>query len=292
MKKILVPTDFSNHADNALKLASELAKAFGASIHLIHVISFSSFQLKILKGEVDVDQIEAESDSEIWHYVNSKFDEIFANPMFNEIELERRIEFGKAYQKIIEVANSEEYDLVVAGIHGFGDDSTEFAGGNIEKIVRISPIPVITVKEFSDSFSPKTILFSSTFFHENKTALSFVAKLSKGLGAKIHLLKVITPGSFENSAYSEKIIKELANSCGLDNYEFSVVNDYEVENGIYFFSKKIDADMICLATHQKTRWTRLFGKSIANEISSHANKPVLTIRLSEHNKKSGSIFPE
>ncbi|MCB0480115.1 MAG: universal stress protein [Flavobacteriales bacterium] len=288
MKKILVPIDFSAHADYASNVASQIAQTNRAQVILLHVISLPIYEDRsLLNSTWNQNEIDAINDK-----INDKFKSILALPDWNGIAVERKIEFGVVHKKVIEIAEQEGIDLIVAGCHGTSGENSDYVGSSIEKIVRTSKVPVLTVKKHTPKFHPKNILFVSNFFEENERALNLVSEISDKYKSDLHLTKIVTPDSFETTGYSQKLITDLAEKCGIKKFKSAIINDFEVENGVYYQAKAINADLICMATHKRTRWTRLFGKSIAQEIASHANEAVLTIKLPSDKSKTGVIFPE
>ena len=202
------------------------------------------------------------------------------------------VKFGSVHKAVVKENRERNVSLVVAGAHGMSGSHTEFAGSTIEKLVRVCIVPVLTIKKRFENFELKNIVFSSTFYGENHKPLQAVKEIAERNGSNLHLLKVITPDNFEATSLSRKLIYDMAEKNGIKDFTAYTINDFNIETGIYAYAKQINADLVCLATHGRTGWARLFGKSIAEEVSSHADIPILSIRLSEAQEKTGVIFPE
>ena len=289
MKKILVPTDFSKHAAYAAEVACQIARITGASIDLVHVISLPEYEDNVFSSFEEEGSIE---EIKMREMLEGRFNRLLDLSFWKDISVNSRVEYGNVYQKISEIANKEDIGLLVTGSHGLSGENNEFVGSNVDKIVRLCNIPVLTIKKRTKIFQPNNIVFSSTFFEENKSVLSSVARIAEIYGANLHLLKVVTAKDFETTAYSEKLISDFASDQGLSEYTMAVINDHDVESGVYTYAKRVDAELICLATHGLTGWQRLFGKSISEDLSSHANEAVLSVKLNEKQEQGGVIFPE
>jgi nucleotide-binding universal stress UspA family protein len=71
-------------------------------------------------------------------------------------------------------------------------------------------------------------------------------------------------------------MEKYAKKLGLKNYTINVYNDITEEEGIIYFADSINADMIAMATHGRTGFAHVLAGSIAEEVVSHAKRPVLT----------------
>ena len=72
-------------------------------------------------------------------------------------------------------------------------------------------------------------------------------------------------------------MEKFAKKLGLKNYTINVYNDLTEEEGIIYFAESIKADMIAMATHGRTGFAHVLAGSIAEEVVSHAKRPVLTL---------------
>lgn len=137
-KRLLVPVDFSDCS----KAAVNLAKQLGAEITLLHVwqppelagadLYVLAHSEKLSIGELGQRQAKQELDQ-----------------LADALGLgaaARRVEIGKPRERIVELAESGDYDWIVMGTHGRTGRARLFAGSVTEGVVRRSAIPVLTVR--------------------------------------------------------------------------------------------------------------------------------------------------
>jgi len=143
MERILVPVDFSEASHKALEHAAELAKAFGATIDLLHVWEAPRYLPPelVIAGPAPqrslADLSRAHAEGELQELVRN------AGPIASLIGQVRNEE-GVPATKIVEVAASG-YDLIVMGSHGRSGVKHLLLGSVAERVVRHSKVPVLTV---------------------------------------------------------------------------------------------------------------------------------------------------
>lgn len=141
MKNILVPLDFSECSEAALPYAAALAQKYKAKITLLHVVS-----THIYMG--------AGSELVYWEQILSSMEEeahkmlatIFSPTERALLQLKERVVHGIPFAVILEEAKSGEADLIVMATHGRTGLSHAVMGSVAERIVRLSPIPVLIIR--------------------------------------------------------------------------------------------------------------------------------------------------
>lgn len=273
MKTILVPTDFSDHALFALKVAASIARKINGEIKLIHVCNLLS------SGDVQ------------YHYYYEKYNKEnikIANEQLNNL-ISLKFLKGVSIKKCIvtdllmwETVNNERFknaDLIVMGSHGATGFNTIFLGSNTEKIVRLADAPVLTIKNEIEDFTINKMVFASNFLDESYKAFEKIRFFADLYNAHIDLLKVITPKYFESTPKSQKLINKFVEKFKLKDYSIHIYNAHNIENGIIDFSHKQNSDLIAIETHGRTGFAHLINGSLAEDIVKHETKPVLSIKI-------------
>jgi len=141
VKNILVTTDFSEFSAAAIEYASSFALLYGARIHLVHVIEPGSV-VGVHNVELNaismVAELEGRAQEEMRKFVYWK--------LKNNTNLEQIILHGEPHREIAQYAQEHEIDLIVIATHGRTGFAHIMMGSVAEKILRISPIPVLAVK--------------------------------------------------------------------------------------------------------------------------------------------------
>lgn len=151
VERILCPTDFSDGSLQALSAATDIASRFGAELYLIHVLPIipTLATEPNLTFEVHNYQHLLQEDAEkrlgtIAHEVKEK-----------GMEARAVVGLGDAAGEIVRVAEEQRIDLIV--IATFGKTGwRRFAFGSVtEKVVRLAPCPVLTVRGIDDRIAPE-----------------------------------------------------------------------------------------------------------------------------------------
>ena len=149
LKTVLVPTDFSDASESALRYGKAMAEAFGASLHVVHVME--DLLAHAWAAEVYVssmpqlrDEIEKES--------RQRLGALLTEAERKALRAETALLAGNPFLEIIRYAKAHGVDLIVMGTHGRGPIAHMLLGSVAEKVVRKSPCPVLTVRDSQHEF--------------------------------------------------------------------------------------------------------------------------------------------
>lgn len=276
MKKILVPTDFSDQAENALKVAAQLAKKFNAEIYLLHLIELPADMVNPVGETRSNDLPEALF---FMKMAKKKFDTLLSRPYLKGLQVQDTVEINKAFEGIMEASKKLGCDFIVMGSHGATGFKEMFIGSNTEKVVRTSEIPVLVVKNELADFQIQNFVFATNLETTGKKTLKKVISLAESFGARLHLVYINTANEFLTTDDCDKKLMKFMEGSTFDNYEFHVFNDDSVEQGILNFTKKLNADVMGIATHGRKGLSHFFNGSISEDLVNHANSPVITFKL-------------
>lgn len=274
MKRILVPTDFSIYAENALKAAAQLAKKNQAEIVLLHMLELPNQMSDAVSA--------GKSIPEVMFFIEKakeKFTEIFDRPFLEGIQVTEYIQFEKAFDGVLKFVEKNNIDLIVMGSHGAAGMEEVFLGSNTEKIVRLSEVPVLVIKNEADQLEIKTIVFASDFSNEAKIPFSKLKTLAAKFDAEIKLVTICTPNSFKTTSEANFLMQSFVREFDLSNYSIALYNETNVEKGIMKYADEVDADLIALYTHGRTGFAHFFNGSITEDLANHSQKPVLSFKL-------------
>ncbi len=279
MKKILVPTDFSEYAMHAAKLAADIARKFEARIYFLHVVDMPTYESGIIPGQSQQDVAEGLF---ILKKVKKDFKELMDQDFLKGLSVAEAIQFDGVYESVVAQAEKHEIDLIVMGTHGTsGFVNDFFVGSNTDKIVRLSKTPVLTTREEVKDPSFKKIVFASDFDDGVDTSFNRIAELVKFFDAKVDLVRVITRDDFYYSAPMLSIMEDFAKNNGLKNYDCHIHSADSVQTGINEFAQSNGADIITTVTHGRRGLARLFNGSITGDIMKSSPLPVLTVKAAD-----------
>ncbi|TLV02439.1 universal stress protein [Dyadobacter luticola] len=253
MKKILVPCDFSASAIEGLHFAVELAAATSAAITVLSVISLQQQMDEFL--------------------VSEGFRENFENEVIKlrlPIPICHKIRLGKFAVSVIDAIAEERIDLVVIGTRGSRGWEGPFMGSNVEKIIKVSPVPVFAVKAKTHLAGIRNVVFPCDLMLSEHYGMTRLKKIQAELGATLHLLRIDTSGFLSRETLYDRI-KEYAIFHGLSKYTINIVTDTDETAAILHFAKQLGADMIAMTTRGAADLNHLYMSSIAADVVNHAH---------------------
>ncbi len=272
MKTILVPTDFSDHALFALKVAASIAKKINAKINLVHVYNLPSVGFE--QNEYSVKFYR-----EINTRVEGQITELSRLDFLEGIDVKKYIITDRLMWEIVKDERFKDSDLIVMGSHGESEFSKVFIGSNTEKFVRLADSPVLIIKNEIEDFVVNKMVFISNFFEESYAVFDKIKFFVDLYNVHIYLLKVITPKEFEPTPVSQKLMDSFIKKFKLKNCSVNIYNSQNIESGIIEFSEEVKADLIVIETHGRTGFAHLIHGSLAEDIVKHEAKPVLSIKI-------------
>ena len=142
LKRILLPTDFSEYATEATKYALALAEKFGSEVHLLHVIDL----MAAVAPEYGIPPWLDEQLEKMEAQALERLGEVFEPAWREQHRTVRATRQGTTYAKIIEYAKEHQIDLIVMGTHGRSGLTHFLMGSVAERVVRHASCPVLTVR--------------------------------------------------------------------------------------------------------------------------------------------------
>jgi nucleotide-binding universal stress UspA family protein len=259
MKRILVPTDFSNTALQALEFAIEIAPVYKAEITVLHIIELPTNILYNYPFQGDIIK-EMKKKAELTYL---KWSERFRDK-FPDIRF--HTEQSVLVSAIKNFIKDQEIDIVVMGTHGASGFSEFFVGSNTEKVVRLSEVPVFSIKKSVSSSSIKNIVFPTQLTLNETELVDRVKELQKHFDAHLHIVYVNTPSNFKKGNEIKALFDDYTEHYGFENHSTITVDDVNEQAGIMELANELPGVLIAMATHKRRGLAHFFVGSIAEDI--------------------------
>lgn len=280
MKTILVPTDFSAEANNALNFAQQVAEVLNTEIILLHVLEIPAGSWSVV-GEV---------------YPQSSYDQLYTKQLIDAakarldehvqqletlgVSARAEIAIGNPYINIQKSITDQHVDLIIMGSKGASGLSEIIVGSNAERVIRHAKCPVITVKAKTDLSAIKSMVLATDSSKEQDLIIPAIKEFQRMLGINLHLLRVCTPHNILTESHAKKQLKKFAKRNGLEDYTISTIKAVFADDGAIEFALQNNIQMVAIGTHGRTGIAHFFGGSIAEDLANHAFMPVLTVKIS------------
>ena len=272
MKKILIPTDFSEAATNAFVHALEFAKIVDAELILLH-----TFEIPVYDS-----QFFPENYASIYSSIELAKFEMFKDeiPKLRTIAIERKLENivikhrlmdGDLIFNLKNAVEEDKIDFVIMGTAGVSDWTKFFLGSNTSSVISGVQVPVLCVPVDAKYKKVKTIGFTTRYREKDKNELRKVLNIAKKTNAKVKSLYVRTSASDVSDATIKEWEQEFAN----ENVEFLVLPSNEVKETILDFVLYKEIDILAMITHKRSFFESIFDSGFTKKMSKEISVPVL-----------------
>ncbi|MDZ7723413.1 MAG: universal stress protein [candidate division KSB1 bacterium] len=295
IKHILVPSDFSQHAEQAALHAMAVASRFGAKITFLHIVTVYDNDPNAPQDffpdiENFYKQLETRADE--------KFQQTIATYVQQGLQTERVIQRGfSPYEEILTYAEEHAVDLIAMGTHGRKSFAHFLMGSVTEKIVHHAACPVLCTHIDEQEPQPikpyERILVPVDFSEQSKRALR-AAKLLLAENGRLDLLHVIEdhihPAYYTSETHSlleflpnlheraESSIQRMVQDYASDIKTEITIADGHIAKAITNFVPEHNSDLIVMGTHGLNALEQIFIGSVANKVIRKASCPVMTVK--------------
>lgn len=279
MKKILVPTDFSGFAHNALEVAADLALKTNAEIMLLHANEKMVMATPMAEYYLYDKAIEDEYLDMVTESLKKTLAEIADNGKFARVKIQTAVIGGPMVSVIEDFVKDHAIDLVVMGTRGVSGIEEFLVGSNTEKVIRRVKCPVLAVPNLPASFDK--IVFPTTLKEDQIPAFTTFAALQTVFKGEVSLLYINDPGNLKNKEVIEAQKDFLLKESGLKNATLFVLDTetFNEEDAILDFAYQNKADLIVMATHQRRGLAHFFMGSMTEDTANHSDIPVLSLSI-------------
>ena len=277
MKRIIVPVDFSEQSEFALKAAALIASRHDSELIVLHMLELSDAIL------TKNDDVQSQKMIFFMKLAEQRFKEFLDKPYLQGVKVTPAVKHFKVFSEVNDVAQKHDADLIVMGSHGASGLKEFFIGSNTERVVRNSDIPVLVIKNEHKALPFSTVVFATDFDIEDVDAYRKARAFFDKYETRMVLLYVNLPNeNFRSSQEVESMIAAFLQEAdgNLDNSEnVAYQADYTVEQGVLHFANKIGANAIAISTHGRKGISHFFAGSIGEDIANHADMPVITFKI-------------
>jgi nucleotide-binding universal stress UspA family protein len=273
MKKILVPTDFSDGAFNALVHAVQIARHFDAEVHVVHAFAIPPTGTALMVDLTDI--LRKNSDDELAVLKRR----IEASPVSGKVHMIYEAHHGTVIDVINRAVEKNQADMVIMGTQGASGITEKWLGTNTAAAARNVDVPMIAIPVDSPFRPFKNVLFATDFkVVKNSRALNFVAKIAKAYESHLRFLHVRKDNEKSELEESDAFKSQMRDVFGKTELKFSFVIDSDIDHGIEEALAMHPAELLITVRHEYGFFEGLFRSSVSQKLINHAAMPILIIK--------------
>lgn len=274
MNTILIPTDFSEVAANALRTAKLIAKKTNAALHLAHFYSLpiADYTYPDINMPAEIlEQLRKDAKEGIAEATKALTEEGFT--------VESTIEMGMVTDEVVSLAEKINADLIVMGTTGANSIINKVIGSNAASVMQRTAKPILLVPKdcACDSFS--NIVYLDELKEDDTEVLSKVFAFGNEMGAvSIKILNVNTGFFFK--PVNEHLMMQLDRAFGLEKIKLETADGADLQEGIEHYLENHLVNLLVMSTHKKSFLERLFGKNDTVKVAQYSKVPLLVYHKS------------
>ena len=265
IKKILVPTDFSENANNALQYAINIGDYFDAEIILLHSFEAST-PTDAIKSFVPFVRADAEKAME-------ETLELAQKSVIGKTVLKSKIINGQTVHVITKIAKQEGVDLIIMGTQG-ASGLKEFLGSNTSAVMSKTAVPILAIPRGATYHPLQEIIFPVDEHNiSDFEVIKPLLQIAEKYGSTIKILHLGTEKTLEkfDRESLDFFFKDFAHS-----YFTKIVHNgfNEIINKFTYEQK---GDMIAMIRRERGFWERIFHESTTAKEIFNSPVPLLVL---------------
>lgn len=272
MKKILVPVDFSESANNAAEFACNLALFYNAEIWLYH-----SYEMPLITGEFpaplyDINDLQIAAENELTLLTNS-----LLGKLRSKVTIHLKADANLLQTGVAGFCDEIKPDLVVIGLSGGNALTKLVVGSNTIRIIHELTYPVLVIPPKASFVPVRKIGFACDYKQiEASTPVALIQKIVTDFNATLYVLNV----DYKDAHVTEELIEEVFLLKELLKDTETVYESIEAESiteGINQFIAKENLDWITVIPKKHTLVQKMFTRSYSKDLLFHTFVPILCV---------------
>lgn len=278
MKQILVPTDFSESADNAIDFAIQSSKILPAKVTLLHSYEVNSSLYTDYMG------VNKEFTSSLLNDADKNLAELSERiSETHHVKVDTLLSIESLQEAIAKTVKDKGINLIVMGTLGASGLREKIWGSTTAAVITNTKIPVMAIPIEYHWQKPKKILFTTNRFEKESGILNYLFELAGMYMARVQVAVFTDEDDDKAATFIENKSKIAEYESFLkENYQEETLTSAHLygeqfEDTLQNFIKENEIDMLVMVTYQNKFWNRIFNPSKTRRMSYQTKIPLLAI---------------
>lgn len=277
MRKILIPSDFSDNSFNAIKYATELFKHGPCEIYLLYAYYDEVYDAKLKMGDVPFEELKEEIRLKADDFLKELKKRVFHFSPNPKHSIHTKTEFSLLVDAVNDWVDKENIDVVVMGTKGKTADKNITFGSNTLQVIKYVKCPVLAIPSVYTDVHPKRILFPTEFLLPFKRReLKLLSTIAKCFASKIDFLHVSKFQSLSLRQLDNKTFLEA--SLAENQVEFVQKGETDVTKAINTYIAENPIDMLVMINTRHSYLENILYQSTIEKIGLHIDIPFLVLQ--------------
>lgn len=276
MKNILVPTDFSKNAHQAVEFASVIADAWKATVTLLTVYTPAVSRYNMISPLL-VDEV-AQAKAELNEKLRQTASEI--GQTYPGVTCLTAVQTGETVDGILDAAAGTKADLLIMGTQGASSIEKVLLGSNAAEIIEKAECPVLVVPGSTEIRVPKKIVFATDYADSDIEGARMVTSMARVFDATVMFIHVTRneEGVDDELKVIEQYAEKIKAVTGYNNIMAHILSDNTVFMGLDSIVENGGADLIALSTRRRSLFEKLYNPSLTKKLAQYTRIPLLAFK--------------
>lgn len=280
MKNILLPTDFSQNADNALTFAVEIARLVRGNLILFHSYSVQLIDPNMpaeiyLSAYQEEEKTAKESLEELkQRIVQNNRDETGAELFTTEAVVSQ----GLVVDETLSMIKDFKIDLVVMGTHGASGITELILGSNTASVIELSPVPVLAIPHNRPYRDITNVVYAYDDIKSGLPSFRKLLEFAEIYNADITLLHIIDSAK-DTVELNKREFEKIKSATSYEKLKLELVMEENVIEGINEYVNTNDVDVLAMTIKKRNLFDRIFNKSLTKKMAYHTRIPLLALHF-------------
>lgn len=276
MKKILLPTDFSENSWNAIDFALELFKNETCTFYLLNTytpVIYNLEEIVLSTSEYNLENIIRENSENGLKAIKTRIEKGYKNPKHNLVEISS---FNTLIDEINKLHKDNTMDFIVMGTKGATGAKEILLGSNTTHVFKSAKCPVLAIPDTFSFEVPHEILFPSDYNINFKTKqIQPIIDIAKQFKSRVNILHVFQDDDLTEK--QEKCKTDLEEYFKDTAHLFHSVEDKNIPKAITEFQLRARINLLVMINNKHSFFENIFFKNKINQLGMHLNNPFLVI---------------
>jgi nucleotide-binding universal stress UspA family protein len=275
MKKVLLPTDFSENAYNAAKYAVQLLSGVECTFYLLNTytpVIYNNEHLVYNASQPTLTEIYRKKSQQGLERILRRIKRNFNN---DRHQFKKISSFNLLNDEIKDLVEEKEIDLIVMGTQGATGAQEILFGTHTVHAIKRARCPLLAIPSHYEYQNPQDILFPTDYEAEIPQILGTLKELAEMHSSSIHILHVYFGVDLTPNQTSRK--RALGRSLKNVGHHFYSVTEKSVTRAVYDFQEENDIDMLAMVNNKHSFFENLLFTPVVNEIGFNVKVPFLVI---------------
>lgn len=280
MKNILLPTDFSPNADNALNFAVEIARKIKGNLILLHAYSVQLIDPNMpaeiyLSAYQEEEKSAKENLEELSKRISESNKDINGNNIFTT---EAIVTQGLVVDEVLSLIKDFKIDIVIMGTHGASGITEMILGSNAASIIEKATVPVLAIPGNAVYQEINNLVYAYDDIKSGLPSFKWLLEFAKIYDSEITLLHIIESGK-DTADLNQKEFEKIRQTVTYDKIRLELVKEENILEGINDYVNSNNVNVLAMAIRKRTLLDKIFSRSLTKKMAYHTRIPLLALHI-------------